>query len=162
MPTKKTRKSKCCRKCGRRSLGHVGPTGKSCSMPLDDLHAVTVNLDSGKSSGKQVEHPVESDVESSSSSESEDESVKVQLKSLTSDLKLLAGTVQKLVQRDVAANVSVGSKGDIHPSKRAVKKGKSAKKDAGKATPVTTATLAKDGELNCLLDEFNSGEKEFL
>ena len=162
---RKSRKARCCTKCGRKTKGHDGPCGDKCTIG-DDVPIVVKEKSAGaKSAGAKSRKSVdvlsddhsEADVSSSDdeSSEDSDGSTKGQLQVLSNQVGLLTSTVSKLLsQKAVEKKLEISAR----PKKYVGKGGKS----EASIVPVTTRTLSKDKELNCLLEAYNAGEEEFL
>ena len=177
MPSRKSRKVRCCSSCGRRSKGHLGQLGRSCRMDellREEILGARADIDSTKSvpetpSKKKVPFwksksptkpaKVDSDSDSSDLSDGVEPDVNAQLQSLTNQLGRLSGNFEKLISGEIQLPAR-----DLVPSSgasRTEKCGKVAGKESAIGS-VTTTSLAKDKELNVLLSKYNQGEEEYL
>jgi hypothetical protein len=164
MPSRKSRKVRCCSTCGRKSKGHLGRLGRSCRMDellREEILSARADIDCTKSTDSAPETPrkvafwkskspaepakVDSDSDSSDLSDSEEPDVNAQLQSLTNQLGRLSGNFEKLISGEIQLPAR-----DLVPSSgasRTEKCGKVAGKESAIGS-VTTTSLAKDKELN--------------
>jgi hypothetical protein len=188
---KKSRKVRCCTKCGEKSRGHVGPTGKACEWIKPDLEEEIVKKPVRKRSLKDFAEkrlpkkpvvPVYDSATSSSNSESDGESSEPESEScneddsggkyqaLTNQVTLLSTSLKKLLEREAvrAGKPSSSAKSSRAASSAKAVSSKSSRESRhtasseGNKPRATTTSLSKDKELNSLLAAYNEGEEEFL
>jgi hypothetical protein len=154
-------------------------SGKPERPEKSDNEESCVNSESGDNDSLTEGHS--SDLDSSSDIDSDGVStgsdtgnLKKDVKSLSAQLGVLTKSVEKLVVRDLDRTTSAGkklkfpkSKSDVRvakiiPGVSTPKTPKTGSKVQDSLSLPTTRTLAKDKQLNKLLESYNAGENDFL
>jgi hypothetical protein len=171
---KKTRKTRCCTSCGRRTKGHLVQTGNGCRMDellrkeLDDIPDLNEKGDHAKK-GRHCQGAVKPG-SMTDEEPAENPLVQDQLSVLTKQVGLLVSTVSKLLSKEEVIQEGAGAHVLVKPLSGTKKqvildkvpaKVTVADSDGSEDLP-TTKSLSRDRELYKLLQIYNRGDQDFL